>query len=129
MADQSGHGNPALRAALILAGCAALHYGWALFPVEWQARAWNISGAAARLVLLGVVLWVLRVRGLALLAGGWFAAEEALVIGCNSAFLWRPWPIPPGEAACTGLLGLDLSWLGILAAAVLAGMLARRGPC
>lgn len=110
---------------LILAGAALVHYGWALFPAEWQARVFNIGGAAGRLALLGVVLWVLRVRGLALLAGAWFAAEEALVIGCNAAFLWAPWPVERGQAACTGLLGFDLSWLGIMVAALLAVRLAR----
>ena len=92
-----------------------------------QARVWNVAGAAARLALLVALLWVWRVRGLALLAGAWWAAEETLVIGCNGAFLWRPWPIPPGEAACTGLLQFDLSWLGLLVAALLAVRLARNG--
>ena len=118
--DQGRNHNPAVRAALILGGCALLHYGWALFPADMQARVFNIAGAAARLALLGVVLWTWRVRGLALLAGAWWAAEEWLVIGCNGAFLWRPWPVEDGDAACTGLLGLDLSWAGLLVAALLA---------
>ncbi len=152
----------ATRAALILLGAAASHYGYALLPAAMQARVWNIAGAAGRLALLGAVLWpdLLRLAagarawlllarqrvsgadwgaaigrvavlpaprvGLALLAGAWWAAEEALVIGCNAAFLWHPWPVRAGEAACIGLLGFDPSPLGVLAAAVLALMLARR---
>jgi len=111
---------------VILVGAAAVHYGYALLPDAMQARAWNVAGAAGRLALLGVVLWVLKVRGLALLAGAWWATEELLVIACNSAFLWRPWPVLDGEAACAGLLGFDASWLGLLVASVLAVMLSDR---
>jgi hypothetical protein len=89
-----------------------------------QARAFNILGAAGRLALLAVVLW--HCRGLALLAGAWWAAEDLLVIGCNAAFLWRPWPVKAGDAACTGLLQFDLASVGLLVAAALAVMLARR---
>jgi hypothetical protein len=126
MADQINNGSASVRAALILAGAALVHYGYALAPAEMQARLWNIGGAAGRLALLVSLLWALRVRGLALLAGAWWAAEESLVIGCNAAFLWRPWPVEAGQAACTGLLGLDLSALGALVAALLAVALSRK---
>ena len=44
------------RAAPIVLGAALIHYGWALFPADMQARVWNIAGAGGRMALLAVVV-------------------------------------------------------------------------
>jgi hypothetical protein len=104
------------RALWLLALGAALHYGYALLPEEMHARAWNIAGAAARLALLIALVWHWRSRA-ALAVAAWWACEEALVIGCNSAYLIDPWPVT--GSACSGLLTMDYGKLGIAAVAVL----------
>jgi hypothetical protein len=43
----------------------------------------------------------------------WWSLEELQTIVCTSIFLIRPWPIKPGEAMCSSLLGFDLSSIGI----------------
>lgn len=126
MADHANHDNATRSAALVVVGAALVHYAYALAPLEMQARVWNIAGAAGRMALLVALLWAVKARGLALLAGAWWAAEEALVVGCNGWFLWRPWPLEPGRSACTGLIGFDLAPAGLLVAALLALALSRR---
>lgn len=111
--------TPALLLALV-----GLHYGWALAPVEHQAQAWNILGAAARAGLLVAVLW--RCRGLVLAVGAWWLCEEAMVIGCSVAYMVSPWPVAPGESQCSALLGYDLGRIGALVLAVLALLWARQ---
>ena len=111
----SDHGNDrssVLGAALLALG-AWLFYGWAVVPVEHQAQVWNISGALARLVLLGAVIWRVRSR-FVLLVGAWWAAEELMVAGCSAWFIVSPWVIRPGEAQCSALLQFDLGKVGLL---------------
>jgi hypothetical protein len=96
-----------------------LHYGWALFPPEKQAGAWNIGGSIARVCLLGVIVWRVRSRLVVLLSAWWFS-EEALVIGCNAAYMWAPWARAPGEAMCSSLLDFDLGKIGAVVALLMA---------
>lgn len=117
VADPRHHRHALLGLALI--GLTLLvHYAWAWFPAEAQARIWNACGAMGRLVLLLALVWRVRSR-LVIWCALWWACEELLTIGCSLAFLYVPWVIPAGEAQCSSLLQLDLGTLGRFAAAVL----------
>ena len=95
-----------------------VHYAWAWFPPEQQARVWNACGALGRLTLLLALVW--RVRSLlVLLCAAWWACEELMTIGCSVAFLYAKWLIPEGEAQCSALLQMDLGRIGLCAAALL----------
>jgi len=66
----------------------------------------------------------LRVRrGWVLYPLAWWMAEEAMVIGCNAAFIVKPWTVPAGQDMCSSLLQFDLGRLGAL---VLAGFALRQ---
>lgn len=95
-----------------------VHYAWAWFPAEQQARIWNACGALGRLVLLLALVWHVRSR-LVIWCALWWACEELLTIGCSLAFLYAPWVIPEGEAQCSSLLQLDLGTIGQLVGAAL----------
>ena len=101
-----------------------LFYGWATVPVEHQSQVWNISGALARFVLLGAVIWRVRSR-FVLLVGAWWAAEELMVAGCSLLFIWRPWVIPPGDSQCAALLQFAVGKIGLLAIVLLLAILLR----
>ena len=101
-----------------------LFYGWATVPVEHQSQVWNISGALARFVLLGAVIWRVRSR-FVLLVGAWWAAEELMVAGCSAWFMVRPWVIPPGDSQCAALLQFDIGKIGLLAIVLLLAILLR----
>lgn len=124
MADHGNSRIPVRHSALILAGLVVLHYGWNLAPVEHQAQVWNIAGAAARLAMLGALLWTCR--GLPLAIGAWWAAEELMVIGCSGLYIVRPWAVPLGEAQCSALIGYDLGTLGVVVITILAFWLPAR---
>jgi hypothetical protein len=92
---------------LLLAVCAARHYGWKLSPGDWQADAWNILGAAAIVTLAWRLLAADQTR-----AGAWcfaaLAVHELLVAGCSAAWLaWGPWTVPPGVSQCSAAIGFD----------------------
>jgi hypothetical protein len=111
---------PVALALALLALGALRHYGYEAFPPAIAARVWNIHGA---LVMLALVVWSAyaamrllpdrsawaRLIGLIAL---WWVAEELLVIGCNTAWLIRPWPLVPGQSACYPLWHFDLGKLG-----------------
>lgn len=99
---------------------AALHYGWALVPVQHQAQVWNACGAAVRAILLLLLAW--RVRSWFVVAVvAWWLCEELMVAGCSIAYIVRPWPIPKGQAQCSALLQFDIGKAGIV---VLCALLA-----
>jgi hypothetical protein len=58
-------------------------------------------------------VWRLRSCAVIVVAA-WWALEELLVIGCNAAWLIRPWPRAPGVPMCMALFGTDLGRLGAL---------------
>jgi hypothetical protein len=96
----------AVAAALLLAWWLG-HHAYKLAPVAIEGHAWNIGGAAARLVLLGLVVslaWNPAVHTVA----AWIAAEEAQAIGCTVAYIVKPWPMLPGQEKCSEALGLPL---------------------
>jgi hypothetical protein len=53
---------------------------------------------------------------------GWWAVEELLVIGCNAAYIVKPWIVPAGQDMCSSLLGLDLGKVSAVALALLVVM-------
>lgn len=110
---------------LLLLGV-VVFYGWALFPPELQSRAWNISGSFARAALLVALVWHVRER-MVLAVAGWWLCEELLVMGCNTAFMVAPWPIRPGDAACSSLLQFDLGKIGLVWVVLMLALLPRRG--
>ena len=102
----------------LLALGVALHYGWAAFPAEHQAQAWNVLGALTRAALLLALVWHVRQRW-TLLVAAWWLAEETLVAGCSLAYIVSPWPVNPGEAQCSALLQFDIGRVGLACIALL----------
>ena len=122
VSDQGAHRHLSRYPALILGALALRHYGYSAFPHQYAALVWNITGAA--LFLAALVYVALRVRrGWVLYPLGWWMAEEAMVIGCNAAYIGKPWTVKPGEDMCSSLLALDL---GLVGALVLAGFAMRQ---
>ena len=111
--------------AALLALGVGLHYGWAAFPPELQAHAWNVSGALARAALLLALMWHVRNRW-ALLVAAWWLAEEAMVAGCSIAYMLAPWQVLPGEAQGSALLQFDLGRLGLAAVGLLLFLAPRK---
>ena len=105
--------------AVVLSACAFRHYGYTLASPEWRAQAWNITGAALMLVLPAMAARQWRNPSVWLIAA-WWAAEEAMVIGCTVAYAVRPWPVPFGEDQCSSLLHFDLGKIGALLMAMSA---------
>jgi hypothetical protein len=110
-----------------------LHYGMYPFPPSYRALAWNILGSIGRLELLALVFLLLgmtradvRRYALAMVAVAWLVAEEAMVIGCNAAYIVSPWAVPEGEDMCSNLLRFDLAKLGGAVGAVLLFLILRR---
>ena len=114
MADRRNDSPAVYRLALILlAACAALHYGWSLAPAQHQAQVWNILGAVARIGLL----W-LAVRGMprvVVSVAAWWTIEELAIAGCSALYIAKPWPVAAGQAQCSALLGMDLDKVGAAA--------------
>jgi hypothetical protein len=102
----------------LLAGGAVLHMGYAVFPPDTRALAWNALGAAARLALL--LALVSPIYGWYMGAVvGWLAAEELQVIVCNAAFAVAPWPVLPGQDMCSAWIQTDIGKLSAVAVAAL----------
>ena len=111
--------------ALLTLG-AIRQYGYKLADPALSARVWNVTGAAVVLALVLWIAWRKRSR-LLLLVVSWWAAEEALTIGCNVAWMVAPWPLQAGQDVCRGLLDFDLGKIGALMIAVaLARIVWRR---
>jgi hypothetical protein len=105
----------AAAAALLLLGVLR-HYGWELLEQETARHAWNISGA----VVIVIFLWAIVGRSKPMMAvAAWWTFEELQVIACSLGRILRPWPVNPGEAQCSALLGFDLSSLGLLLVAMI----------
>lgn len=111
MADSHHRGHAVYGLALIALGV-LVHYGWAWFPPEHQAQAWNALGAFARLVGVTVAAWLIQ-STVARLAAFWWACEELMVIGCSSLYIVSPWTVPEGQAQCSALLQFDLGRVGL----------------
>lgn len=103
----------AVAAALLLAWWLG-HHAYKLAPVEIEGHAWNMGGAASRLVLLGVITWLVW-HPLAHVPAAWLAAEELQAIGCTLAYLIKPWPMQPGQEKCSEALGLPLQTVCLVA--------------
>lgn len=111
MAGRSNHRHGVYGLALIALGI-LVHYGWAWFPPEHQAQAWNALGAFARFVGVSIAAWLIR-GTVARLVAFWWACEELMVIGCSSLYIVSPWEVLPGQAQCSALLQFDLGRIGL----------------
>lgn len=107
------------------------HHAYKLAPVALEGHAWNIGGAAARLVLLGIVTSMAR-KPLIDIPAAWLAAEEVQAIGCTVAYVIKPWPMVPGQEKCSEALGLPLQTVCLVAllwtGAWLLDKLKRKAP-
>lgn len=104
---------PAVAAVLLFAWWLG-HHAYKLAPVAIEGHAWNIGGAASRLVLLAALAWLVR-SPLVDMPAAWFAAEEAQAIGCTVAYVMNPWPMLPGQEKCSAALGLPLQTVCLVA--------------
>ena len=90
---------------------------WGVLPESLRGHAYNITGAAFIALLLVVIgaafkstaIWV----AVAALIG-----HAAQVAGCSALFMWRPWPIVPGDSLCSEGLAGPLAVLGVTVTAL-----------
>lgn len=109
---------------LMLLAAWAAFYAWHLAPAPLQAEVWNITGSAARLLL--VVLVVLAYRSWAVSApAAWWAVEELQVLGCGLLWMASPWPLDGEQGRCSDKLGLPMAAVGSALAAVAAWVVYR----
>jgi hypothetical protein len=127
VADRVSRRHAVYCAALICLGI-LVHYGWAWFPAEHQAHAFNALGAFARACLLLAVVWKLR-SALAAFVAAWWVCEELMVAGCSVAYIVSPWEIEPGQAQCSALLQFDLGRIGVFAVAFLVAATVKVARC
>ena len=99
--------KPAFVAAGLLLAWWVGHHAYKLAPVALEGHAWNIGGAAARLILLGLLVYLVR-SPLTDIPAAWMVAEEVQAIGCTVAYVIKPWPMVPGQEKCSEALGLPL---------------------
>ena len=81
---------------------------------------YSITGAIFLAVLL-MVIAVLARHSAVWLVVALLVGHAAQVAGCNAAFLWEPWPLPPDGDLCSDSMALPLGALGIVAVALLRG--------
>ena len=94
------------------------HYGYKLAPLWAQPDAQNIGTAFAFIVLCLWVAW--RVPGWPVIgACAAWVAEELLRAGCSIAYIVRAAPATEPGDQCTGLIRLDLNYLGVFILAFL----------
>lgn len=111
-------------AALLLAGGLA-QFAWKHAPPDAQADVWNVSQALLVLVLLAG--WAVRYRARLLLAVvGLLAVWQLLTAGCSLAWLVQPWPVRPGQEACSAALDLPLGAVGLWLLLLLAAALVQQ---
>ena len=101
-------------AALLLLAWWLGHHAYKLAPIAIEGHAWNIGGAASRLVLIELLV-LLVWHPLVHVPAAWFAAEEVQAIGCTVAYVIRPWPMVPGQEKCSAALGLPLQTVCLVA--------------
>ena len=101
--------RPLALALLVVVG--ARHYGWQLAPVEHQADAWNILGAAAVLVGFGAAMLDCKDSVTSLMFAA-LGAHEVAVIVASVAYIVDPWPMAPGQAMLSSWAGFELAKLG-----------------
>lgn len=118
-------------AALLLLVVAVTHYGYDLLAAGYAdaqaaAKAWfYILRGAGGVVLFAVVLlqaWRRWGRAALIVALPciWGMVEEGQTAACR---LGRPIAEAPGHELFSGLCGSDWYWLGVVAAAVIGGMI------
>lgn len=118
-------------AALLLLVVASTHYGYDLLAAGYSdtaaaAKAWFYVLRGVAGVVLFAVIWALayqrwgRAALIVALPCAWGLAEEGQTAICR---LSRPIAEFPGHDLFVGLCGSDLYWLGVVAAAVIGGLI------
>ena len=103
-------------AFLLFLGCWVVHSGYEFAAPLLRAEAWNMGGALGRALLLLVVL-AYRSPFVAW-ASAWWVVEEVQVVACGAAWVFKPWPVPPGANRCSALVGVPLELVGLGVAAM-----------
>lgn len=101
---------PGVAMALLLVGGLA-QFAWPHAPDAAQADVWNVSQALLVLFLLALVANAYRSAWTwtaAALVGAW----QSLTVGCSLAYLFRPWPVQPGQEQCSAALNVPLGAIG-----------------
>lgn len=119
----------AVAVALLLVGGLA-QFAWHHVDHAAQADVWNASQALLALTLLALVVNAYRsvwTAASASLLGCW----QLLTVGCSLAWLWKPWPVQPGQEQCSAAMNVPLgavgAWMLLLLAAGLGMENSRRG--
>lgn len=85
---------------------------WGLLPDALRGHAYNISGAVFIMALL-VTVGMLAKSTPIWIAAAVLIGHSAQVLGCSALFMWRPWPILPGDDLCSEGLAGPLAVLGV----------------
>lgn len=110
-------------AALIFAvgwahqGLHAWLWRWGVLPEALRGHAYNISGSVF-IVLLLVLIGILAKSAAIWIAVAVLIGHSAQVAGCSALFMWRPWPIVPGDSLCSEGLAGPLAVLGVTVTAL-----------
>lgn len=99
---------------LLVIGCAAA-YGWQMVPEQHLGAAWYISQSLWQVMLLALLACVYRSRAVVLVCA-LLACFSLMVVGCEAAYLVKPWPMNPGDELCSARLNYPLGLLGAVIA-------------
>lgn len=110
--------------ALLLAGL-AWNNAWKWAPVQHQGDVFTAGTGAFVAVLLACVGWgaSLPLRAVCVLLTG-FALQ---VLGCNVAFIVKPWHVAEGEELCSSGLRFPLGLTGLWVASLVAQWIYLKG--
>ena len=100
--------------ALLLIGCAAA-YCWQFVPAQYVGAAWYISQSLWQVLLLALLACIYRSRAVVLVCA-LLAAFSLMVVGCEVAYIVKPWAMTPGDELCSARLNYPLGLLGAVIA-------------
>ena len=116
----------AVAITLVLTGFAR-HYGTDFFLPEMRGMISKALGGAESIAHLAILCVLLRGAWPIMLAGAWYAWENAQVVACSVWYIVDPWPVPVGAAMCSARAGYDFGLLGAAVAAGVMGVIYRWG--
>lgn len=126
--NQTAVHRPSTVALALLALSALAHYGYKLAPLWAQPDAQNIGTA---ITFIAFALWVAwRVPGWPVVgACAAWVGEEFLRAGCSIAYIYKGSPATEPGDQCTGLIRLDLNYLGVFVLALALVSIVRSDRC
>ncbi len=110
--DKAAIHGPGAVALGLLALSAVAHYGYKLAPLWAQPDAQNIGTAVCFIAFALWVSWRSPGRPVICACAAW-VGEELLRAGCSIAYIVRGAPATEPGDQCTGLIRLDLNYLGV----------------